>query len=297
MSSYDATIDPALRDLPPPPPAAGVKRKIRAANASPVPIPQDRGRVTRRSAAALLSAAQQLHSATSPSSDKALSAPDLEPSRGEEENKYQWTPRDSAKRSRHRSPSSHAGGGGGGHAPAPPRVNNWTAALAAGSPNLSPTSAPPQGTGGPSSSLHSPTLGGIDNLAAAAATFQPNPPRQQLPYPYGLTPFRYPCLTPHLPQPPPGDPTNPAFIAFDPSHASQRSTTTSPSDSSRSNGHMAPMPGSMPASRPSSRGRDDHFASFSTLLAASEAHSTQQSIAGSHPPSYYPTPERDLGGR
>jgi hypothetical protein len=128
-------------------------------------------------------------------------------------------------------------------------------------------------------------------------------PRPQLPYPFGLTPFRYPCHTPHLPQPPPGDPNNPAFVPFDPSEGSQHplSATTSPSDMSRrtSGGPVGSVPGSRPASRPSSRGRDDHhFASFSTLLAASEAHSTRHSsVAGSHPPSYYPTPERDLGGR
>jgi hypothetical protein len=41
----------------------------------------------------------------------------------------------------------------------------------------------------------------------------PHPP---LGYPYGLTPYRYQCLTPHLPPPPPGDPTDPNFHRFDP---------------------------------------------------------------------------------
>ncbi|GMK59851.1 hypothetical protein CspeluHIS016_0900680 [Cutaneotrichosporon spelunceum] len=287
MSSPDSAIDPALRDLPPPTQTAGIKRKIRTANATSPLITPDRGRVTRRSAA-LLSAALQLHS-TSPG-DKAPSGPDIEPSRGEEENKYQWTPRDSAKRSRHRSPSSHA-----------TRSNDWAAPL---TPTPNPLMAP-QGTG-PSSRSHSPSHGGIDNLAAAAAaaTFQSGPnhhlPQPQLPYPFGLTPFRYPCLMPHQPQPPPGDPNNPAFVAFDPSEGSQvpPSATTSPSTASRrtSGGPLGSVQGSRPASRPSSRGREDHFASFSTLLAATEAHSTRHSsVAGSHAPSYYPTPERDIG--
>ena len=43
-----------------------------------------------------------------------------------------------------------------------------------------------------------------------------------MPYPYGLTPFRYQCHTPHLPPPPPGDPTDPNFHPFDPT------ATTSP---------------------------------------------------------------------
>jgi hypothetical protein len=37
-----------------------------------------------------------------------------------------------------------------------------------------------------------------------------------LPYPIGLTPFRYPCLVPHVPPPPPGDPHAPGFKPFDP---------------------------------------------------------------------------------
>ncbi|RXK39678.1 hypothetical protein M231_03032 [Tremella mesenterica] len=41
-------------------------------------------------------------------------------------------------------------------------------------------------------------------------------PTHRLPYPYGMTPFRYPCLTPHLPPPPPGDPSDPSFRRFDP---------------------------------------------------------------------------------
>ncbi|EKC99567.1 hypothetical protein A1Q2_06103 [Trichosporon asahii var. asahii CBS 8904] len=75
---------------------------------------------------------------------------------------------------------------------------------------------------------HSGPLGGIENLAAAAA-YQSNPPSTTppsttappttYPYPFGLTPYRYPCLTPHLPQPPPGDPANPHFRAFDPAEA------------------------------------------------------------------------------
>lgn len=36
------------------------------------------------------------------------------------------------------------------------------------------------------------------------------------PYPFGLTPFRYSCLHPSQPAPPPGDPANPKFKAFDP---------------------------------------------------------------------------------
>lgn len=100
MSSHEAIIDPALRDLPPPSHAAGVKRKIRASNSSPTSSSSapNRGRVTRRSAA-LRSAAQHPPNSTSPS-DNPPTASDIEPSRGEEENKYQWTPRDSAVRTK-----------------------------------------------------------------------------------------------------------------------------------------------------------------------------------------------------
>ena len=35
-------------------------------------------------------------------------------------------------------------------------------------------------------------------------------------YPFGLTPFRYACLTPHKSPPPPGDPYNPEFRPYKP---------------------------------------------------------------------------------
>lgn len=35
-------------------------------------------------------------------------------------------------------------------------------------------------------------------------------------YPYGLTPFRFPCLHPDDPPPPPGDPADPKFKRYEP---------------------------------------------------------------------------------
>lgn len=56
-------------------------------------------------------------------------------------------------------------------------------------------------------------------IGICPADAQPSTTPTTYPYPFGLTPYRYPCLTPHLPQPPPGDPANPHFRAFDAAEA------------------------------------------------------------------------------
>lgn len=141
------------------------------------------------------------------------------------------------KRSRRRSPDhppsewSHSGPLGG--------IENLAAAAAYQSnpPSSTPVSPPPPCRGGVPLGRLTPTGGAVISGPRSESILSGHTcthchfhqlPRLHIkadqqpatyPYPFGLTPYRYPCLTPHLPQPPPGDPGNPHFRAFDPTEA------------------------------------------------------------------------------
>ncbi|ALO69552.1 hypothetical protein CNH00285 [Cryptococcus deneoformans JEC21] len=59
---------------------------------------------------------------------------------------------------------------------------------------------------------------GMESLASVAVAHDPrrNSSYNRPPYPFGLTPFRYPCHNLDLPPPPPGNPNDPNFRPFDP---------------------------------------------------------------------------------
>ncbi|KAL7420119.1 hypothetical protein Q5752_005085 [Cryptotrichosporon argae] len=65
-----------------------------------------------------------------------------------------------------------------------------------------------------------PALALAGTLASAAA---PSAKTRSLPYPFGLTPFVYPCHVPHQPPPPPGDPYATNFRRYIPPSASAAS--------------------------------------------------------------------------
>ena len=87
-----------------------------------------------------------------------------------------------------------------------------------------------------------------------------------LPYPFGLTPFRYPCLSPHQPPPPPGDPSAHDFRPFEPSAHHE--------PSSRSVQIQNPHPFDLPDTSDEAA-----FQSLSALLAASQTDCIDSSLA------------------
>ncbi|GFZ42406.1 hypothetical protein JCM24511_00121 [Saitozyma sp. JCM 24511] len=104
--------------------------------------------------------------------------------------------------------------------------------------------------------------------------------RLPLPYPIGLTPFRYPCLTPHLPAPPPGDPNAPGFKRFDPSATSPPVSTAIPRRlPPRSSDRTAPPDSGTAAALPGPSG------STSTNLAHPPAAAPPPNLSALPPPS------------
>ncbi|RSH94838.1 hypothetical protein EHS25_004644 [Saitozyma podzolica] len=216
----DIPIDPALQERSSrsnhaATKLAGTKRKARGSisisgsGSAPAPAPASvagtgaatsptthQGRVTRRSAAA---AAASTETASGPGigvgarstqkpKGKGKEMAPGEPARGEEENLIEAPWDKSNKRVRRETPTKPT--------KAPP-------AASAAEPSKIPNGAP----------------------SAPPASSSVRPP---LPYPIGLTPFRYPCLTPHLPAPPPGDPSAPGFKRFDPNALSPPVSTAIP---------------------------------------------------------------------
>lgn len=97
MSTSDAVIDPALRDLPAPQHAGGMKRKARSSASGTTPSqkqPTTPARLTRRQAAAAAAGSAPSTSAAASKSRRGRGAATsgAEPSRGEEENliTYDW---------------------------------------------------------------------------------------------------------------------------------------------------------------------------------------------------------------
>ncbi|CAD6579612.1 MAG: negative regulator of the PHO system [Tremellales sp. Tagirdzhanova-0007] len=240
MSTSDCIIDPALRDAPRTIPAFRLPRKRNARksvshtsttlNASRSPG----GRVTRRSAAL----------------GHALEGE--EPTRGEEENllRYAWAGSD-VKRPRHHSPESGTG-------------------LAQTERVFLPGVAVQQQSWSAMSSLPSTSTRGMEPLAPADAPSAHQPLARShlnpLPYPFGLTPFRYPCLSPHQPPPPPGDPSAHDFRPFEPSAHHE--------PSSRSVQIQNPHPFDLPDTSDEAA-----FQSLSALLAASQTDCIDSSLA------------------
>ncbi|KAK4688294.1 hypothetical protein P7C73_g1819, partial [Tremellales sp. Uapishka_1] len=188
MSSIEASIDPSLRELPVPPRKLPRQTSAKRKAKEPILTRTTSSRVTRRTQAV---ASEEL----------------AEPTRGEEENLigYEWSRPGDAKRSRH-------------HSPAAGSIPNVYAPIAS-------SDFLPHWTDGVQGATSVQTTNldvtGMKGLAAAAVAFQAEntnvaPPRRLYPYPYGITPFRYPCLHPSQPAPPPGDPTDPKFTPFDP---------------------------------------------------------------------------------
>ncbi|OCF36306.1 hypothetical protein I317_02041 [Kwoniella heveanensis CBS 569] len=244
--STEFPIDPTLIEQQPlpvssPVKATGHKRKNRSSGASSsagatnVAGPS---RITRRSAAAAAGAG---HS-NGPSSEVAGLS---EPTRGEEENLNAYWGAGTNKRARLSSPTKRS---------TPATTTNRFYPPDASHP--SDESGPSTASKSSSNQLHdaaaelrfdtaidgfgpNSALAGIEELAAAAiaandkssdaaynhasepyhyshSQTQPYPFPHAYTYPVGLTPFRYPCLTPEKPPPPPGDPKNPKFRPFDP---------------------------------------------------------------------------------
>ncbi|WVW82056.1 hypothetical protein I302_104061 [Kwoniella bestiolae CBS 10118] len=195
-SSADIPIDPSLQQLPsatsPTSKTGGTKRKTRASG--PSTSTSTSPRVTRRSNAQIETAPSGLEGG--------------EPARGEEENLNGYWGPSSSKRARRSSPTKRS----------------------------KPSAAQHETAGGTSRSeggTRRPSIPGVEDSASAATPAKRKSsgifPYFPL-YPVGLTPFRYPCLTPSQPNPPAGDPNDPNFKPFNP-HAPE--TTTS---------HPAPPP-------------------------------------------------------
>ncbi|WVR03686.1 hypothetical protein IAU60_000681 [Kwoniella sp. DSM 27419] len=219
--SSDINIDPALREATLLPSGSTRKRKTRgnptAINAGPSDHAVQSGpstsaaRPTRRSAAAPVVAGG--------GSSAVGAGTTAEPTRGEEENLNGYWGPDRGKRPRRSSPTKRA---------ADVLASSSTSNLpSTGTNRFYPIDQPEwmavSGQPGPSS----PGPNGIVSAAVANAAmsadelaFQPFVPR----YPFGLTPFRYPCLLPDKPAPPPGDSANPHFRPFDPHAAATTST-------------------------------------------------------------------------
>ncbi|WWC66624.1 uncharacterized protein I206_100527 [Kwoniella pini CBS 10737] len=203
-TSTDIPIDPSLREISiaEPPKSAGTKRKARGSNNNAAASPStSSGRATRRSAVNNINAENAYVG---------------EPTRGEEENlNGYWAPTNT-KRARRSSPTKRS------------RPSSSSTKFQA-SPNKGDGSL--SGNAGPSGTSYDSglSLAGIEDLAAAAIAANGKGPGllSYIPmYPIGLTPFRYPCLKPIIPNPPPGDPNDPNFKPFNP-HATPVESTSS----------------------------------------------------------------------
>ncbi|WRT63930.1 uncharacterized protein IL334_000857 [Kwoniella shivajii] len=195
-TTSDTPLDPLLREPPVPSPSktAGTKRKTRGSGSTAAIIPPSTTttRLTRR------------RSAAQPGN---VNGETVEPARGEEENlNGYWGPA-SNKRSRRVSPTK------------PSKVGSSSARFY---PSTEASDGKESQTGAasvPGIDTEIP-MAGIEELAAAATAANDKPltyiPYYTPMYPVGLSPFRYPCLTPGLPNPSPGDPNNPNFKRFDP---------------------------------------------------------------------------------
>ncbi|WVQ93636.1 hypothetical protein IAU59_000712 [Kwoniella sp. CBS 9459] len=242
----DIPIDPALIEQqvsinPSPTKVTGSKRKSRGsggvtstgnANAA------GPSRVTRRSAAASSSATTTGSHGVSGHNNVPVGL--SEPARGEEENLNAYRGTATNKRARRSSPTKRSAALATANRFYPPDENgiphqSTSVSANANSINDAELRYDASIDGFDTDSA----LAGIEELAAAAIAAndksanaaynhasQPYHYASTYPYPYpypypytypvGLTPFRYPCLTPDEPPPPPGDPKDPKFRPFDP---------------------------------------------------------------------------------
>ncbi|OXG71428.1 hypothetical protein C349_06898 [Cryptococcus neoformans var. grubii Br795] len=94
-------------------------------------------------------------------------------------------------------------------------------------------------TAGPSRKSSHSAAAGMDSLASVAVAHDPrrNSTNNRPPYPFGLTPFRYPCHNLDLPPLPPGNPNDPNFRPFDPRafHEDSAASTLSSNDTTTGN--------------------------------------------------------------
>ncbi|KAK8861718.1 hypothetical protein IAR55_002541 [Kwoniella newhampshirensis] len=299
MSTYqDVPIDPALRDPSPstsPVKVAGSKRKTRPRTSSTATSSAGgvgvgaSSRVTRRSAAGTAGSSTAIGTGAIARRERGGE----EPARGEEENLNGYWGPGGNKRARRESLQKRSSSAHRFYPPSGPDrpKSDWA--------NVSGTTT--QGdTDGPD---------GIEGLAALATSHQ-NPlqaPVYRFPYPFGLTPFRHPCLTPDHPPPPPGDPNDTNFKPFD-SHAANHSAhheqaTTTTSDPDHPNAQSSQLPDdlnpgvtalpvdaalrNLPGddSLSSSDSANAAYESISALLTASQAYPTLDSLTSYAPPS------------
>ncbi|OWZ65830.1 hypothetical protein AYX14_03231 [Cryptococcus neoformans] len=120
-------------------------------------------------------------------------------------------------------------------------------------------------TAGPSRKSSHSAAAGMDSLASVAVAHDPrrNSTNNRPPYPFGLTPFRYPCHNLDLPPLPPGNPNDPNFRPFDPRafhEDSAASTLSSNGTTSKSTPIHTPVdPSSSGTSRQYASGNHHHY--------------------------------------
>ncbi|WWC99448.1 hypothetical protein V866_006351 [Kwoniella sp. B9012] len=195
-TSAEIPIDPSLREsssTTSPTKLAGAKRKTRGSGPSATSASSPR--VTRRSA---------IH-------NEGNSIESAEPARGEEENLNGYCGPGNPKRAKRSSPTKRSKPTTSS-TPSRNQVENVAGPSGTGEGS---------GSGGGSSLSVIGELAGLANRKSSSSGIFPYFPL----YPVGLTPFRYPCLTPSEPNPPPGDPKNPNFKPFNP-HESKTTTGT-----------------------------------------------------------------------
>ncbi|WVQ78920.1 hypothetical protein IAT38_001012 [Cryptococcus sp. DSM 104549] len=194
-------------------PSTGTKRKTRSGSAKPSPVP----RVTRRTAANVVSSLSAPAGGASEASGSGGNVHE-EPARGEEVNlNGYWAPESSTSKRARRTPPD----------PSP-------------SQRFYPAGGDAVGEGW--GNTRAGSAAGIDQLASAAVADEArrSPPRPY-PYPFGVTPFRYPCLAHDRPPPPPGDPNDHNFKPFNPH------TIHSPASSDSSAGSPPSIPSGIPS--------------------------------------------------
>ncbi|WVQ62432.1 uncharacterized protein L199_000572 [Kwoniella botswanensis] len=196
-TSAEIPIDPSLREsssATSPTKLAGTKRKTRGSGPSTTSAAGPR--VTRRSTA----------------HNEGNSIQSGEPARGEEENLNGYWGPGNPKRAKRSSPTKRS----------KPTTSSTP------SRNQVENVAGPSGTGEGSGSRGGPSisvigeLAGLANRKSSSSGIFPYLPL----YPVGLTPFRYPCLTPSEPNPPPEDPNDPNFKPFNPHESNTMTGTT-----------------------------------------------------------------------
>ncbi|WWC58366.1 uncharacterized protein I303_100906 [Kwoniella dejecticola CBS 10117] len=214
-TSAELAIDPSLRDqsVPETSKVGGTKRKTRVSQSNAASSPStSTGRTTRRSAG--VAASQDVGGKVTG-----------EPARGEEENLNGYWGPSNPKRPRRSSPTK--------------RSKPSTTIPNPGFIHDAQTTGNVGGPSGSADDARGLSLAGIEDLAAAAiaANVKASGIFPYFPmYPVGVTPFRYPCLTPSIPNPQPGDPHNPKFRPFNPHAPAPASTAkgTVPSQSTSS---------------------------------------------------------------